>query len=169
MPIVSLSGARHLPFKKRMARERWHLFQRQSAVILERSTWLPLPSLCNQWLLGLSLSPAHFLFCILGFHLHAAWGNGIEEVSGGGEFWVTCKPGNQCFQNQGFVRNQLRRSSSSVRTQTAPPNPNPSATEINLTGEDSPPARQMISTCWAMDLSVLSGSPIRPLFPYSCL
>lgn len=95
-------------------------------------TWLPLPNPCNQWHLGLSLSPAHFLFCILGFPLHAAWGSGTKGV-GGGRSWVVSKPGNQPFQNQGSVTNQQCRSSSSVRTQTAPlPKPNHSTTEINL-------------------------------------
>lgn len=37
-------------------------------------TWLPLSNPCNQWLPGLSLLPADFMFYILAFHLHAALG-----------------------------------------------------------------------------------------------
>lgn len=45
-------------------------------------TWLPLSNPCNQWLPGLSLSLAHFIFHILVFH--AARGNGIERLGRGG-------------------------------------------------------------------------------------
>lgn len=134
-------------------------------------TWLPLSNPCNQWLPGLSLSLAHFIFYILVFHLCEARGNEIEWVGAGwrwGEFWVACKQGNLCFRNQGSGINQQCRSSSSVRTQTAPLNPNHSATEINLKEENNPRARQMTSTCWVVDL-VLSGSLIVPPCPYSWL